>query len=87
MANSSEAIRAYAAAATAFQTRIAAGIDGVAADLDALNALILQLQTTPGPISPEDQATLDSLQSAGEALAARLEALDALNPPAVPATP
>lgn len=87
MANSSEAIRAYAANATAFQSRIAAGIDGVSSDLDAMNALILQLQTTPGPISAEDQATLDQLTAAGDALAARLEALDALNPPTVPTVP
>lgn len=84
MASYKEAIQAYGAAATAFSTRISAGIDGIAADLDALNALILQLQNNPGPISPEDQAILDSAVAAGEALAARVEALDAINPPAVP---
>lgn len=84
MASYKEAIQAYGAAAAAFSTRISAGIDGIAADLDSLNALILQLQNNPGPISPEDQAILDSAVAAGEALAARVEALDAINPPPAP---
>lgn len=79
-----EALQAYAATATAFNTRISAAIDGIAADLDSLNALILQLQNNPGPISPEDQAILDTAVAAGEALAARLESLDAITPPGNP---
>jgi hypothetical protein len=84
MASYKEAIQAYGAAATAYQTRISAGVDGISADLDALNALILQLQNNPGPISPEDQAILDQAVAAGEALAARVEALDQINPPPAP---
>lgn len=84
MATYKEALQAYNSAAISFQARISAAIDGIAADLDALNALILQLQNNPGPISPEDQAILDTAVAAGEALAARLETLDAINPPTVP---
>lgn len=83
--NIMSAISDFAAKQTAFNARLSTAIDGVGEDIKTLNDLITKLQTTPGPISPEDQATLDSLQAAGEALTARLESVDALTPPAVPA--
>lgn len=35
--------------------------DGIAQDIAFLKALILELQNSPGAITPEDQAILDSL--------------------------
>ncbi len=78
------AIADFAAKQEAFNNRLAAAIQGVAADVDSLNAKILELQNTLGQITPEDQALLDQLQVKGEALAAALEGVDALTPPAVP---
>lgn len=74
----------FAAAQTAFNGRISAAIDGVAADVAGLKALIEQLQNTSGEISAEDQALLDQLQAQADALATRLESVDAMTPPAVP---
>jgi chromosome segregation ATPase len=78
------AISDYAAKQAAFQDRIDTAITGLTADIAELNALIVTLQNTPGPISAEDQATLDTLQARTEAIATKVEALDALTPPAVP---
>lgn len=78
------AISTFAEKQTAFNVRLGTAIDGVSTDIKTLNDLITQLQNNPGPISPEDQATLDNLQAAGEALAARLEAVDQLTPPTPP---
>lgn len=60
---------------TAFDS-ISAGIDGVSNDVAALKAKIEELQNSPGVISPEDQALLDSLEAMAGALAARINELD-----------
>ncbi len=78
------AISDFAAKQTAFNDRLDAAISGLQGDIKTLNDLIEKLQTTPGPISPEDQATLDQLESRGDALATKLEALDSQTPPPVP---
>jgi len=57
--------------------RLGTAVDGIASDVDFLKAEILKLQTNPGPISPEDQAILDGIQSRADTLAAKVEALDA----------
>ncbi len=80
------AISDFAAKQTAFNARIDAGITGISGDVQKLNALIAQLQSSPGSITPEDQAALDALQTQGDALSTKVEALDALTPPAVPPT-
>ncbi len=80
-------IQQFADKQNAFNARLGTAIDGVVADIKTLNDLITQLQNNPGPISPEDQATLDNLQATGEALAARLESVDQMTPPVVPTTP
>lgn len=78
------AISIFALAQTTFNARLAAAIDGIAADVASLNAKIEELQNTPGTITPEDQALLDELQVAGDNLASRLEAVDGLTPPVPP---
>lgn len=67
---------------TAFNIRTGAAIDGIVGDIKGLNDKITALST-----SPEDQALLADVVAAGEALATKAEALDAMTPPAVPAEP
>lgn len=75
----------FAAAQTAFNTRLDAAVSGISSDVADLNAKIQELQTSAGAVTAEDQALLDELQAQGEALATRFEAVDALTPPPVPA--
>lgn len=95
------AIADFAAKQEAFNTRLEAGIDvaqtaltGLTADVEALNKKITDLQNTAGQITPEDQALLDGIESAGARIATRMEAfsnalkaLDDLTPPSPPAQP
>lgn len=68
----------------AFNDRVDAAVDGLVEDVAGLKGEIVKLQTTPGPISPEDQALLDGIESRTNAIAAKIEALDAETPPVVP---
>ena len=68
----------------AYNDRIDKAVAGLNADIESLNALIENLQNSPGEISVEDQASLDALDVRGQAIATKLEALDALTPPVVP---
>jgi hypothetical protein len=79
------AISEFASKQNAFNDRMDSAVDGLQADVTALNDKITQLQNNPGPITPEDQALLDQLQSRGETISTKLEALDALTPPTPPA--
>ncbi len=79
---------------------ISTSIGGIAGDVTALKALIDQLNTNPGPITPEDQALLDQslvklsalstkAQSAKDAASVAAQAAKTLddateNPPAPP---
>lgn len=78
------AISDFAARQKAFNDRMDTAVSGLTEDIATMNAKIQELQSTPGAITPEDQALLDDLQQRGEAIAQRLEALDALRPPAPP---
>lgn len=92
------AISDFAAKQNAFNDRQGKAIDaavqsiaGLSGDLQTLNAKITELQNSSGSVTPEDQALIDQLQTAGEATAAKVEALstalsglDALTPPAPP---
>ncbi len=64
-----------------------AAVDGISADIQALNDKITALQNSAGQVTPEDQALLDDLEARGAALATKIAALDALNPPPQPAVP
>lgn len=73
-----------------FATQVQASFDAVTADLDKisagitnLDALITQLQNSPGNITPADQALLDKIQAASQALKAKADAID-ITPPAPP---
>lgn len=75
----------FATAMTAFTDRQDAAVAAVQADVQWLKDKITEFQNTPGEITPEDQALLDAIQARAEAVAAKVEALDAMTPPAVPA--
>lgn len=77
----------FAGKQKAFNDRQDTAIQGLVEDVAALNAKILELQNTPGEITPEDQTLLDELQTRAESLTAKLEALDAQTPPKPPTPP
>ena len=79
------AISDFAARQTAFNDRMDTAVAGVQADIEGLKALIEQLQNTPGGITPEDQDLLNLIEARAGAIADKLDALDALTPPVVPA--
>ena len=78
------AISDFAAQQSAFNADVSSDLAAIKTSIDALNAQIATLQNSPGTISPEDQATLDSLQAAGQALATQADTLAGKTPPVVP---
>jgi peptidoglycan hydrolase CwlO-like protein len=81
------AISDFAARQTAFNGRIDAAVTGLQGDVKFLQDKIDELQNSAGQITPEDQALLDDIDARADAVATKLEALDALTPPTPPATP
>jgi hypothetical protein len=77
-------ITAYVNKQKDYNTRTGAAIDGIVADIQALNNKIQELQNTPPVLDPADQALLDEIDVMGSALATKAEALDAQNPPPPP---
>lgn len=75
------AISDFAAQVTAFQDRQDVAIADLQADVQNLNEQITALQNSSGQITPEDQAILDGIVTRGQAVADKLDALDALTPP------
>lgn len=84
------AISDFAAAQANSNAAIDSAIQAVVALVARLNAEILALQNSPGTVTPEDQASLDSIQAHSLAVASQLAALDAIPllpvPPAVVAS-
>lgn len=80
------AISDFAAKQSAFQDRVDVAVTGLQGDIQGLNDLITKLQNSPGTVTPEDQASLDAIQARSSAIADKLDALDALTPPVVPAS-
>jgi hypothetical protein len=77
------AIQQFAKSQNDFHNRIDTAIRGITDDVAYLTAKLADLQGTPGAITPEDQTLLDAIQARSNAIAAKLEALDALTPPVV----
>lgn len=79
------AISDYAGRVSTAFDKISTAVDGVVDDVAFLKEEIVKLQNSPGPITPEDQATLDGLEARANTTVAALEALDAAT--ARPPTP
>lgn len=61
-------------------TAIKTTLEGVVTGIQALDAKIVNLQNSPGTLSPADQAALDSIESASAALVAQAEAISTAPP-------
>jgi len=95
------AISDFATKQKQFNDRQAAAIDGavdsvqgIVSDIQTLNDKITELQNSTGGVTPEDQALINDLETQGDALATKAEAvqaalatLDAQTPPVVPPAP
>lgn len=79
------AISDFAAKQQAFNADVSADLDAIQTSITNLNALIATLQNSAGAITPEDQATLDELQTEGTALQTKADALAGKTPPTPPA--
>lgn len=80
------AISDYSAKQTAFNAELKSDLSALSDKMDALNALITTLQNSAGTVTPEDQATIDQLQAAGQDLVTQADALAGKTPPVVPPT-
>ncbi len=80
-------IQEFVDAVNQYNDRIDTAIDGLSADITALKEEIERLQNTPGEITPEDQALLDSIQTRVGAIADKLSALDAATEQTPPVPP
>jgi peptidoglycan hydrolase CwlO-like protein len=74
----------FVALQSAHNARVSAGLQGISADIDSLNAKIQELINTPGELNAEQQAVLDSLLAQSGQIADTAERLDGMTPPAVP---
>jgi len=68
-----------------FNDRMDIAVTDLQGDVKSLNDQIVALQATSGSITPEDQVLLDNIEARASGIATKLEALDALTPPVVPA--
>jgi predicted nucleic acid-binding Zn-ribbon protein len=80
------AISDFADKQNEFNTRIDNAITDLQGDVKNLTDQITALQNSAGTITPADQALLDGIQKRTSTIADKLDALDALTPPAVPPT-
>lgn len=79
-----DAIQTYAAQANAYMATISTALDDIKTEIATLNAQVTALQTSAGTVTPEDQATIDSMQATLKTLTDKSAALDTINPPAPP---
>jgi len=79
------AISDFATKQNAFFDRQDKAVADLQTDVKALQDTLAKLQATPGANTPKDQASLDDVQARASTIADKLNALDALVPPPVPA--
>lgn len=85
---SPSAIATFAAAEAPILASLATAITGLGTGVIALDALITQLQASPGTISAADQALLDQIQAQSQALVTQVNAISTTPPGTpVPITP
>ena len=65
---------------------IKASLTGIAAGIAELDRLITEFQSSPGSLSPADQAAVDAIQATIKALRAQAEGIST-TPPTPPVTP
>jgi len=80
-------ITTWAAAEQASLDAISTTLDGIVTGVAALDALITNLQNSPGSLSASDQAALDAIQTASKALVTKAQAIVVTPPAATPSTP
>jgi hypothetical protein len=82
------AIAKFAAAEQTTLDSLAAAVTTVNQGVLALDALIAQLQNSPGILSPADQTLLDQIQTQSQALVSQVQAINTTPPGTpIPVTP
>lgn len=83
------AISDFAVKQQTHNDKINKAVDDIAVQIKTMSDLIATLQTSPGTITPADQATLDQLEAAAAATETKVTAMDTLAaaPPVVPVVP
>src|SRR4030095_13939298 len=74
----------YIAAQTTYNDRVDTAVTGLQGDVQFLNEQIAVLSQNQGGLTPEQVTALTTLQTRGQVVADKLEALDALTPPKPP---
>lgn len=80
-------ISEFAAKQSAFNQGVSDDLDAIQSNVANLNDLIKQLQDSAGQVTPEDQALIDKLETAGSDLQGKADALAGKTPPPVPVVP
>jgi hypothetical protein len=75
----------WAATEQASLNAISGTLDGIVTGIAALNALITNFQNSPGTLSGPDQAALDAIQAASQALVTKSAAISVNAPVPTPA--
>ena len=71
-----EAIQAFAGRVNTFLDEIGTSVDGIQGDVTELKRLIKELQDSAGQVTPEDQATINAIESRIGTLAGKVKSLD-----------
>jgi hypothetical protein len=88
MATTPDVIQAWAASEQAVLASVATALSNLSTGIAALDALITNLQNSPGPLGPGDQPALDAIVAASNALLAQAQAISTTPPgTAVPVVP
>lgn len=74
------AITDWAAKEQADLTAISSTLDSITAGIQALDAKIVALQSSPGTLSASDQAALDDIEASSSALVAKAAAISTAEP-------
>lgn len=80
-------LKEFLTAQEGYNGEVATAVDGIVADVAKLNKMIEDLNNSPDRVTPEDQARIDALASAGRALADKAKAADELTAPDAPPPP
>lgn len=78
------AISDFSVKQKAYNAEVKSDLDTIKTSIDTMNALIAVLQNSAGQITPADQATLDSLDMEGKALADQADTTAGKTPPTPP---